>query len=234
MLVTTKRIVCLANSRKPNGRCIAGVELQNGRPAGWIRPVSSREHQEVSEDERQYQDGRDPRVLDVIDVPLLRSVPKTFQQENWLLDPRYYWAKVGQVTWDGLSAYTDPVDTLWVNGFSTFHGLHDRMPLATAETLTSSLVLIPVDRLTLVVFPPGQAFGDAKRRVQARFRYAGTDYRIRVTDPVYERAFLAQPDGEYDLGECYLTVSLGEPWEGYCYKLVAAIVEPAAGTGPTA
>ncbi len=54
MATTTKRIVCLANSRKLQGRCIAGRELVSGKPAAWIRPVSDREHEEVSEYERQY------------------------------------------------------------------------------------------------------------------------------------------------------------------------------------
>ena len=74
---TAKRIVCLANSRKMSGRCIAGKELlEDGRVGGWIRPVSDREDEEVSEFERQYDDGAEPRILDVIDVPVLNSLPK--------------------------------------------------------------------------------------------------------------------------------------------------------------
>ena len=46
-----------------------------------------------------------------------------------------------------------------------------------------------------------------------------------VTDPGYERTYLAKLDGAYEIGECYLTVSLGEPYEGACYKLIAAIIE---------
>jgi hypothetical protein len=46
---TTRRIVCLANSRKMNGRCIAGRELNEGKAGAWIRPVSDRPHHEVSE-----------------------------------------------------------------------------------------------------------------------------------------------------------------------------------------
>ena len=54
----TKRIVCLANSSKLNGRCIAGKEIiEDGRVGDWIRPVSVREKQEVSEWERQYKDN---------------------------------------------------------------------------------------------------------------------------------------------------------------------------------
>ncbi|HXF07313.1 MAG TPA: hypothetical protein VNK45_02115 [Candidatus Acidoferrales bacterium] len=86
-MTIVKRIVCLANSRKLNGRCVAGIEITRGnKRVGWIRPVSAREHEEVSEYERQYQDGSDPRVLDVIDVPLIAPKPKDYQQENWLLD----------------------------------------------------------------------------------------------------------------------------------------------------
>jgi len=81
-VATVKRIVCLANSRKLNGRCIAGKELLGGRSVGWIRPVSAREHEEVSEYERQYEDGSDPQVLDIIDVSLLDPRPKSYQQEN--------------------------------------------------------------------------------------------------------------------------------------------------------
>ena len=75
-----KRIICLANSRKLSGRCIAGVEISRyGSAAGWIRPVSAREHEEVSEHERQYEDGSDPRVLDVIDIPFVTPRPKGYQ-----------------------------------------------------------------------------------------------------------------------------------------------------------
>ena len=76
----TKRIVRLANSRKLCGRCIAGLELAGNGPTAWLRPVSAREHQEVSEDERQYKDGSDPGLLDIIDIPLLGAQPKDYQQ----------------------------------------------------------------------------------------------------------------------------------------------------------
>ena len=91
---TTKRIVCLANSRKRGGRCIAGKELLVGGLAGaWVRPVSNRENEAVDDGERQYRDGTEPAVLDVIDVPLIEARPKGHQQENWLLNPDHYWTR---------------------------------------------------------------------------------------------------------------------------------------------
>jgi hypothetical protein len=38
----TKRIVCLANSVKHGGLCIAGREVMEHGFGGWIRPVSAR------------------------------------------------------------------------------------------------------------------------------------------------------------------------------------------------
>jgi len=102
-MAVNQRIVCLANSRKLSGRCIAGKEMVRNKPRGWIRPVSAREHEEVSEYERQYEDGTDPRVLDIIDVELLEPRPRTYQQENWLLDPDLYWTKVTMNWIDAIS-----------------------------------------------------------------------------------------------------------------------------------
>lgn len=226
-MAAVKRIVCLANSRKLNGRCIAGIEMSGTERLGWIRPVSAREHEEVSEDERQYTDGSDPRVLDVMDVPLLAARPKGYQQENWLLDPEHYWQKVRRVSWGDLGLLVDPVAPLWIDGDSTHNGHNDRIPLAQATGLTSSLRLLSVARLTLSVFKPGEAFGNPKRRVQGRFVHHGSNYRLWVTDPGYERQYLAKPDGDYEVGESLLTVSLGEPHNDACYKLVAAIMERA-------
>lgn len=225
---TVKRLVCFANSRKLSGRCIAGKEISDGGTGAWIRPVSARPSEEVSEYERQYEDGSDPRVMDIMAVPLLDHRPKGCQQENWLLDPEWYWQKLGRACWEDMARLVDPIAALWSDGFSTYHGCNDRIPLAVAGTLTSSLRLLHVRSLTLSVFAPGEAFGNAKRRVLGRFQYGRAEYRLWVTDPGYERAYLAKEDGDYDIGESYLTVSIGEPnSDDFCYKLIAAIIERA-------
>ena len=195
-----------------------------GRPGRWIRPVSDREHQEVSEYERQYEDGSDPKVLDVIDVPVLETCPAGFQSENWLLDPGYYWERAGRLSWFDLPALADAATPLWIDGHSTYHGLNDRIPRELAGSVENSLRLLHVDRLQLSVFKPGEAFGNMKRRVQGRFVHAGRRYALWVTDPVYERQYLAKLDGDYQIGESFLTISLGELYGDSYYKLVAAVI----------
>lgn len=224
-MATAKRIVCLANSRKLSGRCLAGKELTATGPGAWLRPVSDRPSEEVSERERQYQDGSDPQVLDIIDIPLKAPRPKNYQSENWLLDPNRYWLRVGNTRWKDLGAFADDPAILWSNASRTRQS-NDRVVESDANHLDRSLYLLHLGNLSLTVFAPGEAFGDPKRRVQADFKHRGVRYQLWVTDPIVERGHLAKADGEYDIGECFVTVSLGEPYKGNCYKLVAAVITP--------
>ena len=224
--VVVKRIVCLANSRKEGDRCLAGKEMrEDGRPGGWLRPISAREDEAVNECERRYADAAEPRLLDVVDVPVLQARAKGYQQENWLLDPSRRWEKVRRLTPEVLPRLADPVGPLWIDGYHTQHGRNDRVPVARTDSLNSSLRLLRVGKLELDVFAPRIAQGDFKRRIKGRFRYNGENYRLWVTDPVYEQTYLNRPNASYTLGACYLTVSLGEPYQGYAYKLIAAIIE---------
>ena len=224
--MNTKQIICLANSRKLSGRCIAGREWDAGSPVGdWIRPVSARDGREVSEYERQYEDGSDPVLLDIVAIPVLRQQPENYQTENWLLDDKYYWRKIGTYPRFDLPNLVDPVDGLWIDGYRTYNGINDKIPMEHAASLSSSLRLVQAEQLTLSVFAPGEAFGNSKRRVQGRFEYAGERYALWVTDPAYEREYLQKLNGTYQLGPCHLTVSLGESYGGFCHKLIAAIIE---------
>lgn len=222
--IASKTILILANSRKLSGRCIAGIEIRRGRGGDWIRPVSAREHGEVSEYERQYKDGSDPKVLDVVRIPVLEHAPNFHQIENWVLDPNYYWERVTTASLRELDGLTDHSD-LWIcDAPDTRYGLNDRVGEDTAKTLEDSLRLIYVEDLQYRVFAPGADFGNSTRRILGTFTHGHTEYRIFVTDPVVERELLARNDEFYDVGSAYLTVSLAEPHEGYCYKVIAAVM----------
>lgn len=221
-----KRIVCLANSRKMSGRCIAGREFTQERGVGsWIRPVSEREHGEVSEYDRQYKDGSDPKVLDIIDVPIKEHQPDRCQSENWLIESDYYWNKTGEFPIHTIYSLTDRVEPLWIDGFSTNPGQNDKIPIESLSEVHSSLRLIHVEEMRIKVFAPGEAFGNSKRRVQGHFEHANQNYALWITDPRYEKEYLAKLDGDYRIGACYVTISLGEQYRGAMYKLIAAVIE---------
>jgi len=166
------------------------------------------------------------RVMDIVEVPLIGHRPDKFQSENWLLDPNREWVNMGQLDWDELGQLVDPVGPLWHNGDCTRAGLNDCIPAATANTLQSSLRFLTVQELTFSVFAPGEGFGNRRRRVQGRFRYGRVNYWLWVTDPLYEETYLNKPDGEYEIEDCFITVSVAkELYRGAHYKLIAAVIE---------
>lgn len=223
----TKEIVCLANSRKPpSGRCVAGIERTEDAWGRWIRPVSTRDSEEVSEEERQYEDGTDPQILDVISIRFLERKPIGHQQENHIIDARYHWEKTGSIEWDELDDIADSVEgPIWKNHDSSYNGLHDQVSEEEAEQFDNSLLLVQPDELELCVAREGYQ-GPGKLKVRARFALNGHEYRLAVTDPKVERKYLRQGIGNYAMkaDDVYFCISLSGAFHGFCYKLIASII----------
>ncbi len=218
----SKTIVCFAKSRKTSGRCIAGKEWHNGISGEWVRPVSTRPTHEISEEERRYEDGRAPRLLDIVLVPCESHQPLPHQRENHVIDPVYYWALKGTLAWKDISGWLDHPDTLWGTGESSYAGLNNRVAIGREDG--SSLYLISVENIRLLVGRKAPEYPDSKRAVRGEFSYQGFTYRMDVTDPIIERKYLKLVDGQYDIANSVLCVSLGDSYQGYFYKLVAGVL----------
>jgi len=221
-----RRIVCLANSRKLSGRCVAGREWTQAGAGPWIRPVGLRRTGELAIGSVRYKGGGEPRLLDLIDIPLFDPRPHTYQSENTSLAPWRAWRYGGRLNWDDLPGLAEQPETLWLHDRSDEPGMNNRVAEEEAAELSNSLYLLHLDRLELQVVTSREPSGHTRRRVHAVFHYGGVRYRMSVTDPVVERRFRTRMEGRYPVGACHATVSLGEPHQGYCYKLVAAIMTP--------
>ena len=223
----TKTIVCLANSRKTSGRCIAGREITTGKIGPWIRPVSARDTREISEADRRYEDGTRATVYDVIEIEMLQHVGENYQPENHLIDDGYYWRKVGRWGWQTVAPLVESVrGPLWLNGYSTYHGANDKIPEYLVIQQRSSLMLVQPDDLTINVGRDDGMYGPTKRRVRAIFRLSGSAYNLSVTDPDIEGTYLRGADGTFSIQAAILCISLGEVWNGFAFKLVATIFTP--------
>jgi hypothetical protein len=225
----TTTIVCLANSRKPGGRCVAGKALNNKALAGWIRPVSAKPGGEISVSDRQYQNGTEPALLDIIDICMLQQGVHPYQPENHIIDDKYYWVKEGEISYAQALAAVDPVQSdLWGTGYgSSYSGNNDRIPADAAPSFGYSLRLIAVANLRIQVSAEGANFGNMKRKVRGYFTYSRNSYALSVTDPVIETNYLKQADGWHDVGAALLCVSLGEPHtDNNAYKLIAGVILP--------
>ena len=181
----------------------------------------------LAEKERQYEDGSEPQLLDVVELAVGGPKPEKHQQENWPIDPERRWVKAGRIRWAALAEWVDAERTLWVNGHSSDGGENDRVPGSETDSLESSLSLIRVDALRVTV---SDNEGKPTPALRGSFHYNGGDYSLRITDAAAECRSVGVSAGDYEVGERFLTISLAaEPFEGYCYKLIAAIIKPRPG-----
>jgi len=216
--------VCLANSRKYRGRCIAGLRTDG---SGWVRPISAEPYGTLQPAHYRLSDGTEPRLLDVLRVELAAHRPDTNQPENWLIATRQ-WELVARPAPDGMEAVLASRIT---NSASLFGSTRDRLTADEYRTNPSieSLTLVRPHNLSWQVRKTQQG----NPQVRAHFEVSQRRYNLTLTDMVWEPFITLLGEGLYrpsDVGmppegRLVFTVSLGEPTEfdGACYKLVAAV-----------
>ena len=198
-------IVVLANSVKHGQHCVAGKCIHT---LDWVRPVSNEQGGELSHDQAKYQNPYGTygvKTLQRIRMGFDKHAPLPHQPENYLIDGNL-WQQNYSIEPEELVRYLDsPVD-LWGEG----HRVASASIQLGFLSIQQSLYLVQVENLTLYTTVEG------KRR--ASFGYNGKSYDLAVTDPKFDEIVREQR-----AVQGILCVSLGEVFQGYCYKLVATI-----------
>lgn len=220
-----RRIICLANSYKHGGRCVAGRVYRDGSVGEWMRPVSARDGRELSAAECRYGLLRGAvSVGDIADVQLARPVPEGHQVENHEIAVAGGWRKSGCATWTLLYASQDEdCADFWIDRGSSSRGLADRVPVSMALALGASLQLIYLSRMELLV---RTGFNGVGKEIRACFTHLGKQFMLKVTDPLISDSMKTRPPGRYPLGMVLLCISISEPFQGFVYRLVATIITP--------
>lgn len=218
-----KRIVCLANSFKTGGFCIAGKEVLPSGYGRWVRPVSARLSAEVRPEECRYGDGGLPKLLDVIDIPLLRPDPRMHQTENYLIDAGRRWVKTDELPIRALRQMEEHPQTLWINSDKTRAGAFNCLSQDEAASLHDSLTLIRPDNFTVKVGSQTRE-GKPERTYHGAFSYRTVLYVLKLTDPQAIAPFKNSQESDYPFNNVHICVSLTEPFkDNRCHKLVAAV-----------
>lgn len=198
-------IVVLANSVKHGQHCVAGKCLNTG---GWVRPVSNEHGGELSQDQAKYQNPYgtfDVKPLQKIRMGFSQHVPLPHQPENYLIDGNL-WQQNYSIEMAELPNHIDQPADLWGEG--------NRVQYAQITmglyTVPQSLYLVKVERLSLYCTDEG--------RRRASFIYNSIEYDLAVTDPNFDKIVKEQHEVSG-----ILCISLGEEYQGCCYKLVATI-----------
>jgi hypothetical protein len=200
-----KTVVIFANSIKHRQHCIAGKCIETGE---WIRPVANVDGRELSHDQAKYVNPYGTysvKVKQKIIMDLGGPAPLLHQPENYLIT-NTVWQQSYSIQDAQLVNYLDSPDSLW--------GLNDRVNYSTIQlgmlTINQSLYLVQTENIAL--------YKNEYDKRRARFTYNGIDYDFAVTDPKFDDLLAAdQPLSGI------VCISLGEVYEGNCYKLVASI-----------
>ncbi len=245
-------MLCLANSRKRRGRCVAGIDLNTGK---WIRPVSARHEGSLFENQffvGEEETGEDSLVpvgynpqwaapFDLIHLAVRQPYPLPHHPEDWILDERETWIWISRGLKEKhisvLKAEVEKSDTELI-----FGGQETKVPYArfSQSPVEASLALIKLDSATVVV---KQHPEKPRKQLRLRFSHKGVAYAFPLTDPALDATLETSPIGEYpiqslgkDPSRLYAVVSLSEPFnkpreerlnskERICYKIVATVLE---------
>lgn len=210
-------MLCLANSYKHGGRCIAGIEVTldnkgysivrdvNGVPK-WVRPVS---HSAAGEVPNSH--ALNIRVLSVVKIANFEYAGLYSHSE----DVYYQSLSVLGNAKPTHSALNDCLDRF----HSTIFG--NRGKALTPECFQTgnySVMLVHAENPEIYI--------DTRYTPKPRMKFVhnGSNYDFPITDPIYLDKIHAGYVGV--LTDVYLVLSLGVFHEGWHSKLVAAIIEP--------
>jgi hypothetical protein len=234
----TFEIICLANSTKRSGSCIAGLKIDG---SGWLRPVSNTEDGTLFPKDCILDDGSEPQLFDIIRIQCINPRPKHHQPENWVINPNTSWELVGTPTLEQLKQLLNPeVDkhssSPQLLGSSDGKICYDDLQNSPAQ---SSLAMIKPYQLQWEI----TSYQD-RRNFRAKLLLGRAAYNLPITDPIWKSKLERLEEGIYSGGEVIeelelenfepdkflLTISLGEPFlpqgqaRQFCYKLVAAVI----------
>lgn len=187
-------IVVLASSYKPGGRCIAGklVSFIGGNMVsvgGWVRPVSndSTGHGAIGEEVYRYVDGAEVRVLDIVEIPILRHNPTHGQPENYIINKNIRWKKVGAFNPSGVINILDNAPSLWCDMRSPSNIVS--VEYDQNELISQSLYLIKPNKLHVTLCNNFDTYEHRwKRKIIADFYYRGVHYEnLSITCPLTRR-----------------------------------------------
>ncbi|WP_192021465.1 dual OB domain-containing protein [Shewanella sp. WPAGA9] len=198
-------LVVLANSVKHGQCCVAGKRLDTKE---WVRPVANASGAELT---CQQASAMNPygvykvKPLQKVQMGFENAVPLKNQPENHLIN-REQWVQQYNIAPAELNQFLDTPASLWGCGDRVSYQsiMHEHV------VIEESLQLVKVDQLMLYV--------DSNDKRRASFLYNGIQYDLAATDPNFDTHVNNQ--GEL---MSILCISLGEPFNGSCFKLVAAI-----------
>lgn len=187
-------MVLLAKSYKPGGRCIAGRRVEfigenKVKLGDWVRPVANDGTGKgaLTSDMYTYENGIEAKVLDIVEVPIVRAFPLDGQPENYVVDATKKWKKIDCLADESIPRMTEGVSCIWNDTTTESNKVtaeYDEQGL-----VSQSLCLIqPQNFIVTLSNEYDNHDGKYKRKIVASFDYLNVSYaNISVTCPAVRR-----------------------------------------------
>ncbi len=216
-----KLFVCLANSKKLGGRCLAGIEVERSPSSGysvvsagwepkWLRPISSSPHGELSTASTSHL-----QLLDIVEIDVLREAADSYQSENVIFRTGHLHV-IDRLprTREVLEQFaTDPGSKIFGNRGKAVH-------IDKIDELDHSLMLIKAERVAF----HRESTKSGGTQVRAEFECSGTSYDLAITDLDFEAQYLRDPAIAKRFSDYYFTLSLGLEHGEFHTKLIAGVL----------
>ena len=245
-------MICLANSRKYTGRCVAGLLTKDyeGVGSGFIRPIGNNQLGILMERHYSFAGGGEAAPLDLIRMEIDQPDTKPHHPEDWIVCPKR-WELLARpapkdVAVPLLRAHLERGPVL--GGASAKVDYADCVARQNTPAAQQSLTLVWAQKLCWAI-SKGGTWGTV-RKTRVVFQHNGVSYDLPMTDPDMEHDLFHLPPGSGAKGELYpldstqsgriagddrvlLTVSLSEPLNdaqevgaksGWCYKMAAGVL----------
>jgi hypothetical protein len=214
-------LICLANSYKHGGRCVAGLRTDG---PGWVRPVSARPDGSLNTNDYVLSDLTEVGLLDQFCVGVASARPESHHPENWVIDGSR-WRLLARPMDEQLASV---LKAAIVAGPELLRGHSDRVSHAhiQRQPLTASLALVMPEAVELYRHTGSSGKPSVRGRFSIGANGRAVDYDLSATDPawitqVMNRGpqLLEQTDARF-----VMTISISEPFNHDCYKLIAAVI----------
>ncbi len=210
-------VVCLANSRKYNNKCVAGINLKTGQ---WIRPITNTESGAIP-NYLTLINGRSLQVLDLVDIPLNEKERGNGHESENRLILSGEWKITGKVQSSNLLKFRES-EILYFEKDEWLQAVPYEYLRSLPRNKCRTLQLIQTDDFQVRQKELGKwrgiiPIGNSDEVINASI----TDLKLcRLLD-----------NGHQVSPNCLLVMSLSQPFqksedtELMCYRLIASVIE---------
>ena len=219
LMPTEKAFICLANSHRESGLCIAGKEISldyqktnNATILDWFRPIGA-------STPPLSKSFSNIKIGDIIHCYIDSHSPSQIQPENHILSTPHILETKRHFSKQSFDSLLDTPSTLWECGCQSSAGMNNRVRADTITQNLQSLYFIKITNYTI-----SKELVYEKDKLKLEFTYNSETYKLSITTNTLNYYWnTLQSNSSTDvIGSAYITLSLGQPYtDGYCYKLVA-------------